>query len=227
MLSRSLSPMQLNAMCLGFERVSDRSWIACSMIASSTFSPREIPRGSCNRLFRWLDVVVFPELEGFYAEHFGRWRRYHAVFSSQLSNSRGSSAVEYSRRRFDHDSPRTGRAVEASRSRGPVMFIDPTTFAKPVLHLDSAASFVNITDRLPQAARCDVHQDSWWWGQFGYEELPSWFQLSKHYAGVSLGIDAYFDSWIPLRTKGGTTRISGWLPESLFLLSPVSRGHTA
>lgn len=111
--------------------------------------------------------------------------------------------------------------------RGPVMLIDPTTFATPVLHLDSAASFVNITDRLPQAARCDVHQDSWWWGQFGYEELPSWFQLSKHYAGVSLGIDAYFDSWIPLRTKGGTTRISGWLPESLFLLSPVSRGHTA
>lgn len=110
--------------------------------------------------------------------------------------------------------------------RAYVTFIDPATLAKPVLHLDSAASFVNITDRFPQSARCTVHQNAWHWEQIGYEELPSWLQLSTDFAGVTLGIDAYFDSWIPLRTKGGTTRISGWLPESIFLLSPISREHS-
>lgn len=112
-------------------------------------------------------------------------------------------------------------------NREPFTFIDPATFTKPILHLDSAASFVNITDRFPQSARCTVHQNSWYWEQVGYEELPSWLQLSTDYVGVTLGIDAYFDSWIPIRTKFGTTRISGWIPESIFLLSPVSRGHSA
>lgn len=89
----------------------------------------------------------------------------------------------------------------------------------PILRIDSARDFVELTEAYPLHAVCTVPTNRPYWELDGYEVLPHWAVIAREYSGVLLGAEAYLDSaWKPLQTKHGTTRLSGWIPEIVYLL---------
>lgn len=84
---------------------------------------------------------------------------------------------------------------------------------------------MELTNAYPHRADCTVPNNMADWDLFGYDVLPHWAAIAGEYSGVSLSDKAYLDSsWTPLQTQHGTTRISGWTPEVVYLLQKPPRG---
>lgn len=88
-----------------------------------------------------------------------------------------------------------------------------------VLKIENATDFVDLTEAYPLHADCKQPNNCHTWKLYGYEVLPNWAAISRDYFGVSLSARAYLDSaWTPLPTRHGMTRMSGWIPEVIYLL---------
>ncbi|VEI14059.1 hypothetical protein [Trueperella bialowiezensis] len=100
--------------------------------------------------------------------------------------------------------------------------VDPQDFqcdVGQILRINSASDFVDLTEAHPYRADCTVPTNRPDWELYGYEVLPHWAAIAREYAGVSLSAEAYLESsWTPLQTQHGATRISGWIPEVVYLL---------
>lgn len=107
-------------------------------------------------------------------------------------------------------------------------FLHPIDFQRnlgTVLRIESAADFVELANAYPRRADCTVQNNMASWELFGYDVLPHWVAIAGEYSGVSLSAKAYLESsWTPLQTPRGTTRISGWIPEVVYLLQKSPRG---
>lgn len=92
------------------------------------------------------------------------------------------------------------------------------TLAARILRIESAADFVELTEKHPLNAACKVPGNQDDWSQYGYDVLPNWSMIAHEYEGVVLSAGTYLaDSWRTLSTAYGRTRISGWIPEAIYL----------
>lgn len=95
------------------------------------------------------------------------------------------------------------------------------SFPRSALRISSARDFRTLVEAYPLFVTDIPPNNRDDWQQYGYDVAPNWSALSTQYGGVMLSAESYLeDSWIPLDTSKGRTRISGWKPEVLYLLTP-------